>query len=98
MRISIYQGPAEAGTVARNLDLLKARASEAASVGARLLICPEMFLSGYNIGPEQASRLAVPANGPALARVAALARKAASRSCLAIPSAAGTARSTTLCA
>jgi predicted amidohydrolase len=33
-----------------------------------------MFLSGYSIGPEQASRLAEPANGPALAQVAAIAR------------------------
>jgi predicted amidohydrolase len=74
MRIAIYQGPAEAGSVARNLDLLKARAMEAAGQGARLMICPEMFLSGYNIGPEQASRLAEPANGLALTRVAALAR------------------------
>ena len=74
MRIAIYQGPGEAGSVARNLDLLEARAKEAAGRGARLMICPEMFLSGYNIGPEQASRLAEPADGPALARVAAIAR------------------------
>jgi predicted amidohydrolase len=33
-----------------------------------------MFLSGYNIGAEQASRLAEVADGPALARVAAIAR------------------------
>ena len=72
MRIAIYQGPAEAGSIARNLDLLKARAMEAAGRGARLMICPEMCLSGYNIGPEQASRLAEPANGldPVTARTA----------------------------
>ena len=74
MRIAIYQGPAEAGSVARNLDLLAAKAAQAAGRGARLMICPEMFLSGYNIGPEQASRLAEPADGPSLTRVAALAR------------------------
>jgi 5-aminopentanamidase len=74
MRIAIYQGPAEAGSVARNLDLLEAKAAQAAGRGARLMICPEMFLSGYNIGPEQASRLAEPADGPSLTRVAALAR------------------------
>jgi predicted amidohydrolase len=74
MRIALYQGPAEPGSVARNLALLEMRANEAAGRGARLMICPEMFLSGYNIGPEQASRLAEPANGPALARVAAIAR------------------------
>jgi 5-aminopentanamidase len=74
MRIALYQGPDEPGSIARNLALLEARATEAARRGARLMICPEMFLSGYNIGPEQASRLAEPANGPALARVAAIAR------------------------
>jgi predicted amidohydrolase len=75
MRIALYQGPAEAGSLARNLDLLEARAAQAAGRGAGLMICPEMFLSGYNIGAEQASRLAELPNGPALTRVAALARK-----------------------
>jgi 5-aminopentanamidase len=75
MRIAVYQGPAEPGSVARNLGLLEARARQAAGLGARLMICPEMFLSGYNIGAEQASHLAEPADGPALARVAGLARE-----------------------
>jgi predicted amidohydrolase len=74
MRIAIYQGPAEPGSVARNLDLLEARAAEAAGRGTRLLICPEMFLSGYNIGPREAARLAEPADGATLARAAGLAR------------------------
>jgi 5-aminopentanamidase len=74
MRIAICQASGEAGSVARNLDLLEARAKEAVARGARLMICPEMFLSGYNIGPEEVSRLAEPADGPALARAAAIAR------------------------
>jgi len=73
-RIALYQGPAEPGSVARNLDLLEARAAEAAGQGARLLIGPEMFLSGYNIGAREAARLAEPADGPALARAAGFAR------------------------
>jgi predicted amidohydrolase len=75
MRIAIFQGPAEPGSVTRNLDLLEVRAAEAASSGADLLIGPEMFLSGYNIGAKTASRLAEPANGPSLARAAAIARE-----------------------
>ena len=75
MRVAIYQGPAEAGSVGRNLDLLEGLAAQAAGAGARLMICPEMFLSGYNIGAEEVSRLAEPADGPALARVAGLARQ-----------------------
>jgi predicted amidohydrolase len=74
MRIAIYQGPAEAGSVARNLDALEVKAAEAAGRGARLMICPEMFLCGYNIGAEQAQHLAEPPDGPSLTRVAALAR------------------------
>ena len=98
MRIAIYQGPAEAGSVARNLDLLEARAAEAAGRGARLMICPEMFLSGYNIGAEQASRLAEPANGPALTRVAALARESGIALLVGYPERGRGRRSTTLCA
>jgi 5-aminopentanamidase len=75
MRIAIFQGPGEAGSVDRNLDLLGAKAAEAAGHGAHLMICPEMFLSGYNIGAALASRLAEPANGPTSAQVATLARK-----------------------
>jgi 5-aminopentanamidase len=75
MRIAIFQGPAESGTVARNLGLLEAHAAAAAAQGARLLICPEMFLSGYNIGAEAARRLAEPADGPSLARAATIARE-----------------------
>jgi predicted amidohydrolase len=74
MRISIYQGPAQAGTAARNLDRLEARAAAAASAGASLLICPEMFLTGYNIGAAAAARLAEAADGPSLARAARIAR------------------------
>ena len=73
MRIAICQGPAEGGSIAQNLDLLERRAAEAVSRGARLLICPEMFLSGYNIGAERVSRLAEPADGPSLARAATIA-------------------------
>jgi predicted amidohydrolase len=75
MRIAIYQGPADAGPVARNLRRLEERAAEAAGSGADLLICPEMFLSGYNIGPAAAARLAESADGPAFAAAAAIARK-----------------------
>jgi 5-aminopentanamidase len=75
IRLAIYQGPAEPGSVARNLDLLELKAAEAAGRGARLLICPEMFLSGYNIGREEASRRAEPADGSALTHVAAIAQE-----------------------
>jgi predicted amidohydrolase len=75
MRIAIYQGPPEPGSVVGNLRQLEERAAAAAGAGADLLICPEMFLSGYNIGANAARRLAEPADGAALAQAAATARE-----------------------
>ena len=72
-RIALFQGPAESGGVARNLELLETTARKAADQGARLLICPEMFLTGYNIGSEAARRLAEPVDGPSARRAAAIA-------------------------
>jgi predicted amidohydrolase len=75
MRIALFQGPEGPGDVAANLEALDARAAEAGRRGAQLLICPEMFLSGYNIGAEAAARLSEPADGPSVARACALARR-----------------------
>lgn len=73
MRVALLQ-TAGTGTVGGNLDLLEAKAAEAAEQGARLLIAPEMFLTGYNIG-ERAWALAEPANGPAAGRATEIARR-----------------------
>jgi predicted amidohydrolase len=63
MRLAVFQGPAEPGDVASRLQLLAARARQAAAEGSGLLICPEMYLTGYAIGAEAARRLAEPADG-----------------------------------
>lgn len=76
MRIALFQGPEQAGTVADNLQRLEDAARTAAARGARLLVCPEMFLTGYNIGAEAAARLAEPADGPSVRRAAGIAREA----------------------
>lgn len=73
MRIAVFQGPAEPGDVAMNLRRLEEQAQAAGAAGARLLICPEMFLTGYNIGGEAAARLALPVDGPALRRASGIA-------------------------
>jgi len=73
MRIAIYQGPADGGDVAYHLARLDDAAARAAASGARLLICPEMVLTGYNIGAE-ARRLAEPPDGPSARQVAETAR------------------------
>jgi predicted amidohydrolase len=73
MRLAIFQGPAKTGDVASRLDLLAARAAEAAARGAGLLICPEMYLTGYAIGAAAARRLAEPPDGPSAQAAAAIA-------------------------
>ncbi|WP_277343792.1 nitrilase-related carbon-nitrogen hydrolase, partial [Pseudomonas viridiflava] len=42
--------------------------------GAQLLVCPEMFLTGYNIGAAAVQRLAQPADGAAARQIAGIAR------------------------
>ncbi|WP_375594742.1 carbon-nitrogen hydrolase family protein [Algihabitans albus] len=73
MKIALFQ-TAGAGSVSANLDLLETRAAEAAAQGARLLIAPEMFLTGYNIG-ERTWELAERADGPAAQRAAGIAAR-----------------------
>ncbi len=75
MRIAMYQGPDDSGDGEQNLALLARTAREAAAAGARLLVCSEMFLTGYNIGPAAARMLAEPVDGPAAQRAAAIARE-----------------------
>jgi 5-aminopentanamidase len=75
MRIALYQGPEQSGDAARNLELLGSMARVAAERGARLLICPELFLTGYNIGAAAVHRLAEPAAGPAAQQAVRVARE-----------------------
>jgi predicted amidohydrolase len=74
MRIAVFQGPQQGGDPARNLNLLERSARQAAAAGARLLVCPEMFLTGYAIGPAAVAARAEPVDGPSAARAAGIAR------------------------
>lgn len=76
MRIAIFQGPEQAKTPQQAVDLLARQAAEAAQRGARLLICPEMYLTGYNIGPDTARRLAETPDGVCAQGVMRIAREA----------------------
>ncbi len=75
MRIAIYQCPSRPTEVAGNLQRLSHAAADAARSGADLLICPEMFLTGYDIGALAARRLAEPRDGASATAIAGIAVK-----------------------
>ena len=68
MKIALYQGPGVINDPDAAFALMERRAVEAKASGADLLLMPEMFLSGYNIGPENALKYVVTAAGLAPAR------------------------------
>jgi predicted amidohydrolase len=74
MRIAVYQCESRPGDVTANLDRLAGAAEDAAAQGVQLLLCPEMFISGYDIGAEAAHRLAEPRSGDSAQAVARIAR------------------------
>jgi predicted amidohydrolase len=71
MRIACLQMIARTGDVAANLALLAEAAEEAAEGGARLLVAPELALTGYGAG-DAFTALAEPADGPQVEALAAL--------------------------
>src|SRR3546814_11969018 len=74
MRLAVLQMEAVAGDVAANLALIDAAAGQAAAGGARLLVAPELALTGYGAG-EAIRDLAEPADGPQVARLRSLANE-----------------------
>ncbi|MFD0025784.1 carbon-nitrogen hydrolase family protein [Streptomyces sp. NPDC058382] len=74
LRTALLQSSGTPGSVDGNLALLDATARRAAASGARLLVCPEMFLTGYAIG-DDVPRLAEAADGPAAQAVAGIAAR-----------------------
>ncbi|MFI1396823.1 carbon-nitrogen hydrolase family protein [Streptomyces sp. NPDC020681] len=74
LRTALLQSSGRPGSVAENLKVLDDAAHRAAASGAVLLVCPEMFLTGYAIG-DDVPRLAEPADGPGATAVAEIAAR-----------------------
>lgn len=73
LRLALHQGPAGVPrTVEDALAALDGAARAAAAEGARLLVTPELSLTGYALGDRVAER-AEPADGPAARTVARIA-------------------------
>ena len=70
VRIAVLQGAVATGDSAANLAQVRSAARRAVEGGAELLITPEMFISGYNLG----DRVAALAAEPLLDAVAEIAR------------------------
>jgi 5-aminopentanamidase len=75
LTVALYQcmpGPLD---VAGNLQRLEGAAQQAAESGAHVLVCPEMFVTGYNIGHAAVLQLAQTADGGYAQAIAAMARR-----------------------
>lgn len=72
LRTALLQSSGRPGSVAENLKVLDEAAGRAAEAGAGLLVCPEMFLTGYAIG-DDVPVLAEPADGPGAQAVSEIA-------------------------
>ena len=74
MKLALWQTAGHPADVAANLSALEDTARVAAAAGAELLLCPECWLCGYNIGAA-VTRLAETADGASAQRIAAIARR-----------------------
>ncbi|MBW4692589.1 MAG: carbon-nitrogen hydrolase family protein [Lyngbya sp. HA4199-MV5] len=74
MKVGLYQGSGIPLDVTANLELMAYQAAESAKQNVTLLIFPELFLTGYNIG-DAVTRLAEPWQGRSLQLAAAIARE-----------------------
>lgn len=75
MKIAIFQPLAHDEDCTAKLSRVETYARRAASAGAKLLVCPELMLSGYNVGTETIRQRAENRSGSSSKRVAAFARQ-----------------------
>ena len=74
MKIAALQMQAASGDVEANIARIEAAAKDAAAEGAKLLVAPELAVTGYGAG-EAFPALTSPASGWILDRLSAIARE-----------------------
>jgi len=75
MKISCMQVPPAGQDVPGALSRLEAQARATRAEGCTVLVTPEMYLSGYNIGAEAVATLAEPKDGAMAKAVALIAKR-----------------------
>lgn len=75
MKLGLYQGPGASGRREENHAIMARVTRECADLGCGLVIFPELFASGYNIG-DRMFDAAEPADGPTSDALSAAARTA----------------------
>ncbi len=71
MKLALWQTEGPSGDPPESIERLEQAAAKAADMGAELLLCPELYLCGYN-APEAIRQVAEPADGPSVRRISAL--------------------------
>lgn len=74
MRIGLYQGAPRLLDTAANIEIMARNAKAAVRQGARLLVFPELFLTGYNL-LEDCPRVAEAKDGASFRTLSTLARE-----------------------
>lgn len=73
-RLAVAQSPAELTTPRDRVNWLQEVLPELQRQGVDLMLLPELFLTGYNIG-DKVSKWAEPSDGPFATKIAALAKR-----------------------
>ncbi len=73
MKVACMQVSPLPSDVSANLARLAAYAQKAKAAGSDILVTPEMYLTGYNIGAAEVRRLAQPSDGPNADQIAQIA-------------------------
>lgn len=82
--IACAQMSCAAGDIPRNISRMSEMAVQASALGARLLVFPELCLSGY-CAPADASRLAVAVTGPEVQKLRSVSQQAGVALCFGFP-------------